>query len=156
MTTILTLRAGYTHKLGEKGNETYYIQPQAQLIYMGVHSDNYRDKNNTDIRSSKDNFQTRLGVKALINGFNERIDSGKNRVFQPFVELNWIYNHKDFDAHFNGVQIKQKGTKNIGEVKLGVEGKWDQRFHLWGNVAQQVGGKGYSDSQAMVGVKYHF
>ena len=93
--------------LGEKGNETYYIQPQAQLIYMGVHSDNYRDKNNTDIRSSKDNFQTRLGVKALINGFNERIDSGKNRVFQPFVELKLIL--MEF-------KLNRKGLKTL--VKL--------------------------------------
>lgn len=54
----------------------------------------------------------------------------------------------------NGVQNEIRGTKNIGEVKVGVEGQITSRLNLWGNVAQQVGDKGYSDTQGMLGIKY--
>ena len=48
------------------------------------------------------------------------------------------------------------GARNIGEVKMGVESKVNQRVNLWGSIAQQVGNKGYSDTQGVLGVKYLF
>ena len=52
--------------------------------------------------------------------------------------------------------MKQDGAANIGEMKVGVEGQLSKRFGLWGNVVQQVGDKGYSDTSAMLGGKYSF
>jgi autotransporter family porin len=49
-----------------------------------------------------------------------------------------------------------KGNRNIGELKVGVEGQLSQRLQLWGNVAQQIGDNGYSDTQGMLGIKYSF
>nr|WP_228758162.1 autotransporter outer membrane beta-barrel domain-containing protein [Citrobacter freundii] len=37
-----------------------------------------------------------------------------------------------------------------------MEGKLNDHLNLWGNVGVQVGDKGYSDSSAMVGMKYSF
>ena len=48
------------------------------------------------------------------------------------------------------------GTRNIGELKVGVEGQINPRLQVWGNVAQQVGDNSYSDTTAMFGVKYSF
>ncbi|WP_137564579.1 autotransporter outer membrane beta-barrel domain-containing protein, partial [Escherichia coli] len=48
------------------------------------------------------------------------------------------------------------GTRNIGEVKTGVEGQINPHLNLWGNVRVQVGDKGYNDTSAMLGVKYTF
>lgn len=56
----------------------------------------------------------------------------------------------------NDVSSYQEGTRNIGELKVGVEGQLNKNLHLWGNVAQQVGDKGYSDTQGMLGIKYAF
>ncbi|SFB36763.1 autotransporter family porin, partial [Citrobacter amalonaticus] len=42
------------------------------------------------------------------------------------------------------------------ELKVGVEGQLSQRLQLWGNVAQQIGDNGYSDTQGMSGIKYSF
>ncbi|AFJ48946.1 sensor histidine kinase/response regulator BarA [Shimwellia blattae DSM 4481 = NBRC 105725] len=50
----------------------------------------------------------------------------------------------------------QAGARNIGEVKVGVEGQINPRLNLWGNVGTQMGDEGYHDSTAMIGVKYHF
>ncbi|WP_139385343.1 autotransporter outer membrane beta-barrel domain-containing protein, partial [Salmonella enterica] len=49
-----------------------------------------------------------------------------------------------------------RGTKNIGELKVGIEGQITSRLNVWGNVAQQVGDQGYSNTQGLLGVKYSF
>jgi autotransporter family porin len=36
---------------------------------------------------------------------------------------NWIHNTRDFDATMNNVPLRQVGSRNIGELKTGVEGK---------------------------------
>ncbi|STD24262.1 outer membrane autotransporter [Enterobacter asburiae] len=54
------------------------------------------------------------------------------------------------------VSNEMRGTRNIGELKTGVEGQITPQLSVWGNVAQQMGDKGYSDTQGMLGVKYSF
>ncbi|MBE0128717.1 autotransporter outer membrane beta-barrel domain-containing protein, partial [Citrobacter amalonaticus] len=78
------------------------------------------------------------------------------RTFQPFVEANWIHNTKDFGVAMNGENVNLKGTRNIGELKAGVEGQLTKNVALWGNIGQQIGDKGYSDTSAMLGIKLAF
>ncbi|HHL2711186.1 TPA: autotransporter outer membrane beta-barrel domain-containing protein, partial [Yersinia enterocolitica] len=81
---------------------------------------------------------------------------GKDRVFQPFIEANWVHNTEDFGTQMDGVTVTQAGAGNIAELKTGVEGQLNKRVNLWGNVSQQVGDKGYSDTAVMLGVKVNF
>lgn len=152
-----SVETGYTWKLGERNErESYYIQPQAQLTWMGVTSDDHREANGTNVRAEgENNIQTRLGVRAFIKG-HSKMDEGKERTFEPFVEANWIHNTEEFGASLDGVSLYQDGTRDIGELKVGVEAKLSKNTNLWGNVAQQVGGEGYSDTQATVGFKMSF
>ncbi|MGC6099256.1 autotransporter outer membrane beta-barrel domain-containing protein [Enterobacter sp. ku-bf2] len=152
-----SVEAGYTWKTGEKNTrESYYVQSVAQLTWMGVKSDEHRESNGTRVSAEGDgNIQSRLGMRAYIKG-HSLIDEGKNRVFEPFVETNWIHNTKTFGTRMDGVSVKIAGTRNIGELKAGVEGQINPNINLWGNVAQQIGDKGYSDTQAMIGFKYLF
>ncbi|HHL2459759.1 TPA: autotransporter outer membrane beta-barrel domain-containing protein [Yersinia enterocolitica] len=154
----VSLESGYTFKVGENvaKNATYFIQPKAQMTWMGVKADDHKEVNGTRVSGEGDgNIQTRLGVKAFMNGYSEQ-DKGKDRVFQPFVEVNWVHNTNDFGTTMNGVTIKQDGAANIGELKVGVEGQINKQVNLWGNIGQQIGNKGYSDTSAMLGVKYNF
>ncbi|UNK61500.1 autotransporter outer membrane beta-barrel domain-containing protein [Buttiauxella ferragutiae] len=156
-----SLEMGYTHKLGEFAGSQgslneWFIQPQAQAIWMGVEADDHRESNGTRVSGEGDgNVQTRLGVRTYLKGHN-KIDDGKGRTFQPFVEVNWIHNTQSFGTRMDGVSLTQSGARNIGEIKTGVEGQLNSRLNLWGNVGVQVGDKGYSDASAMVGVKYSF
>lgn len=156
-----SLEAGYTHKLGEfhgsAGSlQEWYIQPQAQAIWMGVQADDHREHNGTGVNGEGDgNLQTRLGVRTYLSG-HSKIDEGKNRTFQPFIEINWIHNTQEFGTRMDGVSIYQAGARNIGEVKTGVEGQLSQRLNLWGNIGVQMGDKGYNDTSAMIGAKYSF
>ncbi|WP_253277587.1 autotransporter outer membrane beta-barrel domain-containing protein, partial [Yersinia frederiksenii] len=132
------------------------IQPKAQVTWMGVKADDHQEANGTRVSGEGNgNIQTRLGVKAFMNGYAEQ-DKGKDRVFQPFVEANWVHNTQDFGTTLDGITVKQDGAANIAELKLGVEGQINKSVNLWGNVGQQVGNKGYSDTAGMLGVKYNF
>jgi outer membrane autotransporter barrel domain len=156
-----SVETGYTWKMGEYltqegSTNEWYIQPQAQVVWMGVKADDHRESNGTHISSSGDgNVQTRLGVKTWIKG-HSKLDDGKEREFQPFAEVNWLHNTRDFSTRMDDINVSQAGAKNLGEVKVGVEGQVTSRLNLWGNVGVQVGDKGYNTSAATVGVKLNF
>lgn len=153
-----SLETGYSFKIenDDSHRKTYYIQPKAQVIYMGVKTKDHREANGTVVEhNGEGNMQTRLGVKVYANNFSST-DKEKNREYQPFAELNWIHNKKDFSVVMDDISNKQKGTKDIGEAKIGMEVKINPNLNLWGNIAHQWGGSGYRDSRVTVGLKYSF
>ncbi|WP_042292449.1 autotransporter outer membrane beta-barrel domain-containing protein [Citrobacter sedlakii] len=151
-----SVEGGYSFLFGESENATYWIQPKAQVIWMDVQADTHRENNGTVVKDKTDgNLMTRLGVRAYLKGHAEK-DAGKGREFQPFVEANWIHNTNNQAVQMGSITDEISGTRNIGELKVGVEGQVTPRLQVWGNVAQQVGDNSYSDTSAMLGVKYTF
>lgn len=151
-----SVEAGYSVKMGESGRNSYWIQPKAQAVWMDVQADDHRERNGTRVKDeTQGNLMTRLGVKAYISGHNA-IDDDKSRTFQPFIEANWIHNTQTTRIRMDDVSNELRGARNIGELKTGVEGQITPQLSVWGNVAQQIGDKGYSDTQGMLGVKYSF
>ncbi|UOZ18436.1 autotransporter outer membrane beta-barrel domain-containing protein [Enterobacter asburiae] len=151
-----SVEAGYSIKVGESGRNSYWIQPKAQAVWMDVQADDHRERNGTRVKDeTQGNLMTRLGVKAYISGHNA-IDDGKSRTFQPFIEANWIHNTQTTRIRMDDVSNEMRGARNISELKTGVEGQITPQLSVWGNVAQQIGDKGYSNTQGMLGVKYSF
>uniref|UniRef100_UPI000FDF01ED autotransporter outer membrane beta-barrel domain-containing protein n=1 Tax=Serratia microhaemolytica TaxID=2675110 RepID=UPI000FDF01ED len=150
------LESGYRFKLRDNPAQTvsWYLQPQAQVVWMNVEADDHREANGTWVRGEGEgNLQTRVGLKL----FAQRSHAHEQAMaFQPFIEANWVHNSKDFASNLDGVVISQRGAANMGEVKLGMTGKLNGQLSLWGNVAQQIGNHGYSDSAATLGVRYQF
>ncbi len=148
---------GYTLNMGRITDGTdWFIQPQAQATWMGVKSGNYRESGGTEVKSQGDgNIQTRLGLRTYLKG-HRTLDKDNGREFEPFIETNWIHNTHQFGTVMDGVHSRQEGSKNIAEVKLGVEGKINARVNLWGNIGAQIGQKGYNNNTAMIGIKYNF
>jgi len=155
------VETGYTIKIGEfiKSQgivDQWFIQPQAQVTRMGVKAKNHREANGTRVTSGGEgNIQTRLGIRTSLKGQNV-MDKDKNREFEPFIEANWLHNTRSFSATMDGDRVTQAGARNIGEAKIGVAGKINSKVNLWGNIGVQVADKGYNNTSAMVGVKYHF
>jgi autotransporter family porin len=140
-----SLESGYTFDW----RDDWYIQPKAQLIWMGIKADDHIESNGTRVSGEGDgNIQTRLGVRL----FNKN-DADK---YQLFGEANWLYNSKMFSTTLDDATVKEDGSRHIAELKIGAEGKLNQNLHLWGNVAQQIGSKSYSDTSATVGAKIVF
>ncbi|MGK8190390.1 autotransporter outer membrane beta-barrel domain-containing protein [Enterobacter ludwigii] len=149
-----SVEAGYSFKMGERGRNSYWLQPQAQVVWMGVRADDNREQNGTWVKDeTSGNLQTRLGLKAYMKGHNSA-DNEKSREFQPFVEANWIHNTQRAAVKMDDVRDEMQGTRNVAELKVGVEGQITPRMTMWGNVAQQIGDQGYSDTQGMLGIKY--
>lgn len=153
-----SLESGYSFKIksDDSDRKTYYIQPKAQIIYMGVDIDDYTEANGTKVETKGDgNIQTRIGARVYVNHFNPA-DRDNSKEIQPFVEANWIHNSKDVNVSMDDINNKIKGTKDIGEVKVGTEVKLNPSFNVWGNVSHQWGGSGYRDTKVTLGIKYSF
>ncbi|GAL53016.1 hypothetical protein EA14781_016_00240 [Escherichia albertii NBRC 107761 = DSM 17582] len=51
----------------------------------------------------------------------------------------------------NGTKISREGSRHLAELRTGVEAKLNNNLAMWGNVGVQIGDKGYSDTQGMLG-----
>lgn len=154
-----TFETGYVIAMGNLGRHeelNWYVQPLISATWSGIRSDTHHESNGTEIRGDgNDNITTRLALKSFLKG-HSTLDEGKQRNFKPFVETSWIHNTELRGITMDGVTVSQAGTRNIGELKLGVEGRIAPELNLTGYVSQKMGGKGYSESQAMLGLKYSF
>lgn len=129
-----SVEGGYTFEAGTfSGSEgtlnTWYVQPQVQITWMGVKDSDHTRKDGTRIETEGDgNVQTRLGVKTYLNSHHQR-DDGKQREFQPYIEANWINNSKVYAVKMNGQTVSRDGARNLGEVRTGVEAKVNNNLH---------------------------
>lgn len=149
-----SLESGYSWKLGEdRARNSYFIEPNAQFIWMNVKTDNVIEANGTRVSSQGNgNLQSRLGLRASLKTANEP----QKAIYQPYIEANWINNTKNFGSNLNDVSLTSQGQKNIAEMRVGVESKLPSSVNLWGSVGQQMSGNHYRDSNAMLGVKISF
>nr|WP_020240476.1 autotransporter YcgH [Escherichia coli] len=157
----VSLEAGYGFALNksfglEAAKYTWIFHPQAQAIWMGVDHNAHTEANGSRIENdANNNIQTRLGFRSFIRT-QEKNSGPHGDDFEPFVEMNWIHNSKDFAVSMNGVKVEQDGARNLGEIKLGVNGNLNPAASVWGNVGVQLGDNGYNDTAVMVGLKYKF
>ncbi|MDF0604960.1 autotransporter outer membrane beta-barrel domain-containing protein [Neisseriaceae bacterium TC5R-5] len=144
-----SLESGYRLALGNNGLS---ITPHAQLIWSGIKADNHVEHNGTVVESSgQGNLSSRVGVK-----LQKDSALAKNGVFSTSLEANWLNNSKAAGAMLDGVTSQQDGSRNIGELKLGVSGQVSEQLNLWASVAQQLGSKNYRETALTVGFKYKF
>lgn len=156
-----SVEAGYTFKAGEftgsQGSHyDWYIQPQSQITWMNVRASEHTEKNGTKVQFSGDgNMQSRLGIRTYVKGKSASDDNNIHQ-FEPFVEVNWIHNTRDWGVRMDNAVFRQNGATNIAEIKTGLQSKLLNNLNVWGNVGIQTGEKGYSDAKAMLGVKFTF
>ncbi|WP_455844454.1 autotransporter outer membrane beta-barrel domain-containing protein [Pantoea agglomerans] len=149
-----SLESGYSWKLGQDSfSNSYFIEPNAQFIWMGVKADDVTEANGTSVSSKGDgNVQSRLGVRASMKTAGENGQA----VFKPYLEANWINNSKTFATTMDGVKVSAQGEKNIAELRVGVDSQLSSNLNLWGSVGQQAGNNAYRDTSAAIGVKISF
>lgn len=144
---ITSIEGGYTWKVAED----LYLQPQAQITWMGAKMDNLIDHYGTHISGSKNNIETRLGARLFMDKAGEN-----GQKWMPYLELNYYHNSKPFYTYFDDTKIEQKGTRNTGEMKLGFEGKVEKDLNIWGEVGYRKGSNSYHNTTISVGIRYDF
>ncbi|KJJ96992.1 hypothetical protein UB43_24335 [Pseudomonas sp. 21] len=151
-----SIEAGKTFEVAKTDSATYYVQPQAQIVYMGVKADSHREANGTKVTGKGDgNIMTRLGARAAVRS-NEAGGFANTYGVEPYVETNWIHNSKDFGAKMGSTRFEMDGASDIFEVKLGATSKVNSRVNVWGEVGHQFGDNGYRDQAVTVGFKINF
>lgn len=153
---IASAEAGYTFELGHSGAEDtthrLFLEPHIKMTWSGVNPGSFDEHNGTHIRILGDN-----NVESVVGGRLFLVQHHPDGVsFHPFVEVNWLHNTKRSGVSMNGVHVDQAGATNLGELKLGLEGTLSKNAGLWGNVSEQLGTEGFSNTTAMVGVRYRF
>ncbi len=152
---MASLEGGYSFLISENDRAKYWLQPKAQLVWMGVTANDHTEANGTRIKSDTNgNLMTRLGVRAYADIRSK--DENKDHAFQPFLELNWIHNTNEYALMMDDVMIYQEGAGNLGEVKLGIEGKIRKNLSYWANIGCQFGSDSYRNTVGMLGINYIF
>ena len=84
------------------------------------------------------------------------IDISKNGKYQPYVALNFIHNTEDSLININNQSYGVDGYTNLGEIKVGVEGKVTPTSKAWANLAYQHGSHSTENYTGVVGFKWLF
>jgi len=152
-----SLETGYVFPMSEGTQSvSWFVQPKAKVLWSGIKTNDFRETNGTVVKTKgEDNLTTSLGLKTFLKG-HHAIDNHKERNFKPFAEVNWIHNVNNRGVDMDGINVSQSGTRNMGELKVGVEGRIAPDLNITGYVNQQIGGYGYSDTSASLGIKYSF
>ena len=150
---LASLAGGYSAEVATLSESTgFWLRPQAMLNWQGVKGDDLTEGNGTRVRGTgENNLQSHVGVRASLRSGLEQ-----GRSVEPYVEASWVHNTRALGTSMNGVTIHQAGTRNAGELKLGVDATLNANVNLWGGVAQQLSSHSYSDTSAIAGVKVSF
>ena len=150
---LASLAGGYSAEVATLSESTgFWLRPQAMLNWQGVKGDDLTEGNGTRVRGTgENNLQSHVGVRASLRS---ALDQGRS--VEPYVEASWVHNTRALGTSMNGVTIHQAGTRNAGELKLGVDATLNANVNLWGGVAQQLSSHSYSDTSAIAGVKVSF
>lgn len=147
-----SLEAGYTFGVGSDCSAAcLYIQPQAQMSWLGVQLQNHNDINSGSITDPDDGqLQTRVGTRLFLDN-----DVG-DKAIKPYIEASYIHTPKNYNVTFGKDTQGINNIKKLTEIKLGVEGYVSQNLKLWGNIAQQSGDNDFRNRQIMLGVHYAY
>jgi len=148
----LSLESGYTLLAAASEHYNLWLQPQGQMTWMGVDADKHTESNGTKITGDGNNLQTRLGLRAVLDSNKSTPDFGG----QIFVETNWLYNSEPFSIKMDGERVYQSGSRNLGEIKAGIESTLYKNANIWANVGYQKGDHRYRSVGLMFGAQVRF
>lgn len=156
-----SLEGGYAWMAGSwqnrSGTQTrLFLEPHAQAVWSGIRADDHTESGGTRVQGSgNDGITTRFGLRTYLNG-KSRMDQQTAREFQPFIEVNWLHNTKVYGVRMNEETNNVLGSRNIAELKAGVEGRLAQSLTGAVVFTQQDGAGGFRDSQGTLQVSYRF
>ena len=154
----VSLEGGYTFPLkdwksSDGTDNAVRLQLQGQVIRMGVRDGAWTDAVGSTVQGiGAGNVRTRVGLKL----YHQFTNDAKDSAWKPFIGFNWYHDTKAFGARIAGVADHIDGSRNFGEVKLGVEGKVKKNWNVWGFAGYQQGREGFRNLEALAGLKYLF
>lgn len=148
-----SIEAGYTINAGHLGNYNTWVEPQVQLVWMGVKPRDHRETNGTLITGQENNIQTRVGARFSASPDQ---DTASQTTFAPYLEANWLHNTRPYSINMDAVSVGQAGSRNIAEIRTGMRAKFGNNTHLWFDLGYQAGSNSYKSTQFRIGLNYSF
>ena len=149
-----SIEAGYNTLLAEhvagKGTQIrFYLQPQAQLTYLGVNG-GLTDSGNSKVNLlGSRQLQSRVGVQAKAQfAFTNGV------IFQPFVAVNSIYQQKPFGVEIDG-ERRVINNKTTIESQLGIAVKIKSHLTLQATFNRQTS-KHHQAKQGTLNLQWMF
>ncbi|WP_118785300.1 autotransporter outer membrane beta-barrel domain-containing protein [Haemophilus haemolyticus] len=149
-----SIEAGYNALLAEhltgKGTQIrFYLQPQAQLTYLGVNG-GLTDSGNSKVNLlGSRQLQSRVGVQAKAQfAFTNGV------IFQPFVAVNSIYQQKPFGVEIDG-ERRVINNKTTIESQFGIAVKIKSHLTLQATFNRQTG-KHHHAKQGALNLQWMF
>lgn len=142
------LELGYTTPLFSYKGFDYFVQPKGQIVWTNVNS-NIKSIDMIELDSDANNFKASLGLKFMTS------TSYQDKVFQPFIEFNWLRYNQPYEISFGNTRNQQNAV-NLAEIKAGLESKISTNLSIWLNGGYQFTHKEYRDWQAQLGASYLF
>ncbi|WP_186004000.1 autotransporter outer membrane beta-barrel domain-containing protein [Neisseria meningitidis] len=149
-----SIEAGYNALLAEhftkKGNRVrFYLQPQAQLTYLGVNG-KFSDSENAHVNLlGSRQLQSRVGVQA-----KAQFSLYKNIAIEPFAAVNALYHNKPFGVEMDG-ERRMINNKTAIESQLGVAVKIKSHLTLQATFNRQTG-KHHQAKQGALNLQWTF
>lgn len=134
----------------KKGNSLrVYLQPQAQLTYLGVNG-KFSDSENAHVNLlGSRQLQTRVGVQA-----KAQFSLYKNIAIEPFAAVNALYHNKPFGVEIDG-ERRVINNKTAIESQLGVAVKIKSHLTLQATFNRQTG-KHHQAKQGALNLQWTF
>lgn len=148
---------GASAEVGKKfsfgADDTWFIEPQAQLAYYRVQGEDFRLSNGMTVKQENaDSLTGRLGVVAgrtFLNsdgtGYQLSMKAGVNHEFLG-----------DADILVNGERFSDNTLDTRGYYGVGFDWYVSNHMRLFGQIEREEGSHYTSEINARVGVKYHF
>lgn len=144
-----SVEVGYGIDVLKTNDLTWIIEPHAQAKYTVYNSDNFTDSNLTHYSGAKaGGLQTRVGARSYL--LNKQTFIGVS----PFIEVNWLHNAKDQSVKLNQQRLDSDISKDIGELKIGIEGNISKSVSFWSHLGAQQGNHNYKRYEGQVGLAY--
>jgi autotransporter family porin len=145
-----SVEGGYA--FGPVGRYGVVATPLAQVIWNGYFDRNvFESATGTTVDFvSPNGLTTRLGVRV-----NATIDTSATTRLQPFIEAVWRYEYGQLELAMNGHTVSADGARNVAEVNVGLNGRFNARWRVWSKVGAQLGGNGKGVNGGL-GMRYEY
>lgn len=139
---------GYRAMFSVNPHTDLLLQPQLQVAWMDVNAAPHQEENGSKIATSgRGNFATLIGFRAELQ---------TSALFTPYLELNALHNSHAFGSRLNDDVVEIDGTRQLGEVKLGMQMALPAAWEMSLEATAQRGGNHYQNVGGALVLKAHF
>jgi len=77
-------------------------------------------------------------------------------VITPYIEANWLHNNRGYGVRMNGVLAETNSGRNIGQVKVGVEGEINKSLSVKAEAFHNQGSSKYRETGGSLAIRYRY